>query len=146
VQKLYSGGVLGILFVFTTTPARGLCLCVNTNIADAFAPLYVLIRRWKTRKKLSRKKNTYRVFYRSLRLHGFSLSLYPYFSLGISRTVKLALKNTYSRFRVGRAHPRVRWRICRRRVIDQGAAIKRTVACDNVSNHLTWEIIIRLSN
>jgi len=37
VQKLYSGGVLGILFVFTTTPARGLCLCVNTNIVNAFA-------------------------------------------------------------------------------------------------------------
>lgn len=37
MQKLYSGGVLGILFVFTTTPARGLCLCVNTNIFNAFA-------------------------------------------------------------------------------------------------------------
>jgi len=37
VQKLYSGGVLGILFVFTTTPARSLFLCVNTNIVNAFA-------------------------------------------------------------------------------------------------------------
>lgn len=60
---------LGIMFVFALPPPPGgglcstaACLCVNTNIDDAFAraPLLydgVLIRRWKTQKKLLRKKN-----------------------------------------------------------------------------------------
>lgn len=106
MQKLYSGGVLGILFVFTTTPARGLCLCVNTNIFNAFAAVcaYSTV---KNAEKIVEKKNV-QTFLQVTAITRFSLSLYLYFSLRIFRTVNLALKNTYARFCVGRAHPRVR--------------------------------------
>lgn len=79
---------------------EGLSLCVNTNIANAFATLYVLIRRWKTRKKLSWKKNnTHTEFFTghcdyTVYFFFISISLSVFFTLNFSKR-RACVKNTY---------------------------------------------------